>query len=121
MEVLKTSVDLITLQDLICREKPATIIEFGSYSGGCALWFADLVKCFGIHSHIYSVDISFGCLHEKVKKREDITFIKADLLKEMEKAFPEKMLKVFSLTFFTQAMFFVRLKIIFCSENNESS
>ena len=95
MEVLKSSFDLITLQDLLFREKPATIIEFGSYTGGSALWCADVLKSFGTKSHIYSVDISHDCLHETAKKREDITFFISDVTKDMEKTFPEKMLKVF--------------------------
>mgnify|MGYP002803382480 FL=1 len=93
VEVMKSPLDLITMQDLFSSLKPATVIEFGSYSGGSALWFADMVKCFGIKSNVYSVDISFDCLHETAKKREDITFIKADVTKEMDKIFPEKMLK----------------------------
>ncbi|CAB3985265.1 rhamnosyl O-methyltransferase-like [Paramuricea clavata] len=93
VEVLKSSLDLITMQDLFGREKPATVIEFGSYTGGCALWYADLLKCFGVKSHVYSIDISLDCLHKTAKMREDITFIKADVTKDMEKVFPEKMLK----------------------------
>jgi cephalosporin hydroxylase len=96
VEVMKSPLDLITLQDLFGREKPATVIEFGSYTGGCALWYADVLKCFGIKSHVYSIDISLDCLHKTAKMREDITFIKADVTKDMEKIFPEKMLKVFS-------------------------
>ncbi len=57
--------------------------------------YADIVKCFGRKCSIYSLDISFDCLHETAKKRDDITFIKADVSKEMAKVFPEKMLKVF--------------------------
>ncbi len=96
---MKSPLDLVTLQDVFCREKPATVIELGSYSGGCALWFADMLKCFGTKYHVYSVDISFDCLHEKVKKREDITFIKGDLAKEVQKIFPERMLKVLYMRF----------------------
>jgi hypothetical protein len=59
-----------------------------------------MLKCFGVKSKVYSVDISFDCLHETTKKREDITFMKADASKEMEKIFPEKMLKVFSFNAF---------------------
>ena len=93
---MKSPLDLITMQDLFSNLKPATVFEFGSYSGGSALWFADMLKCFSVKSNVYSVDISFDCLHETAKKREDITFIKADVTKEMDKIFPEKMLKVFS-------------------------
>ncbi|XP_028404525.1 uncharacterized protein LOC114527111 isoform X1 [Dendronephthya gigantea] len=93
VEVMKSAVDLVTLQDLLGREKPATVIEFGSYAGGCALWYADTLKCFGVKSHVYSLDITSECLHETVKKRDDITFITADVSKDVEKVLPEKMLK----------------------------
>lgn len=93
---MKNPLDLVALQDFMSRVKPTTVIEIGSFAGGCALWYADMLKCFGIKSHVYSVDISLSCVHELAKKRhDDITFLKADVTKEMEKIFPEEMLKVY--------------------------
>lgn len=90
---MKGPFEIVIFNDFFIREKPATVIELGSYSGGCALWMADTLKCFGVKSHVYSVDYNFDNLDDLAKSSPDITFIKGDL-KNIENVFPEKMLKV---------------------------
>ncbi len=56
--LLKNPFDLVLYTQLIWREKPATIIEIGSYKGGSALWFADQMAAFGIIPNVISIDIA---------------------------------------------------------------
>jgi cephalosporin hydroxylase len=42
---------------LLWELKPRTIIEIGSFSGGSAVWFGDLLKIFGIDGRVVSVDV----------------------------------------------------------------
>lgn len=43
---------------LVWHAKPKTIIEIGSKFGGSALWFADMLECYGIDGRIVSIDIN---------------------------------------------------------------
>lgn len=43
---------------LIQNVKPRTIIELGSYHGGGALWFSDVLRTFVPDGHVYTVDIN---------------------------------------------------------------
>ena len=91
--MLKNPLEFIILQELFYQERPKTVIELGSYTGGCAVWFADVLKCFGIKSRVYSVDIALENINKRALERDDITFIQGDL-KNIEDLFPETMLKV---------------------------
>lgn len=54
----KNPFDMALYQMLIWRERPRTILELGTLSGGSALWFADILRAFGIDGHIHSLDIA---------------------------------------------------------------
>lgn len=41
---------------LIFEQKPATIVEIGSFKGGSALFFADISAAYGARSQVVSVD-----------------------------------------------------------------
>ena len=52
---------------------PQTIIEIGSASGGSAAWLADLMACYGLDCHVYSLDLlKPELVHPKV------TFLQGD-------------------------------------------
>lgn len=54
----KCPFDLAIYMELLWDLKPPTILEFGSNSGGSALWFADMLGAFGLmDSTVYSFDI----------------------------------------------------------------
>jgi cephalosporin hydroxylase len=53
----KNPFDVALYQKLIWETKPRTIVEIGSNAGGSALWFADLLRMFGIDGHVHSLDI----------------------------------------------------------------
>lgn len=53
----KSPFDLALYQLLLWEQKPRTLIEIGSKWGGSALWFADVLRSFGIDYTIHSIDI----------------------------------------------------------------
>ncbi len=55
--MVKNPFDFALYPLLLGNLKPKTIIEIGSYCGGSAVWFGDLLDNFGIDGHIYSIDI----------------------------------------------------------------
>ena len=90
---LKSPLDLTILQNLLWELKPRTVVEFGAYHGGTALWMSDMLKLYGCESRMLSVDIDLSLLDPVAKKSPDITFIEGDLF-EIEKCFPQELLKV---------------------------
>lgn len=57
LTLMKDPMSLTTYQELIQELKPKTILEFGSYDGGSALWMSDLCKSLEIKCKIYTFDI----------------------------------------------------------------
>jgi cephalosporin hydroxylase len=55
---IKCPIDLAIYSRLVWDLKPGCIIEIGSYQGGSALWFADTMTAFGLHSRVVSIDIN---------------------------------------------------------------
>jgi cephalosporin hydroxylase len=55
---LKCPLDLAIYSKLIWDMRPRTILEFGTYKGGSALWLADQITAFGIDARVYSFDIN---------------------------------------------------------------
>ena len=58
VRTLKCPFDMALYSLMLWRDKPRTIFEIGSASGGSALWFADQLKTFGIDGKIHSLDIN---------------------------------------------------------------
>jgi cephalosporin hydroxylase len=78
---------IVVTQQLVQELNPKTIIEFGSFKGGSALWVADIQQLSGRGSHVFSVDIDLSHLHPTVKKDPRITFIQGDS-HHVEEVFP---------------------------------
>src|SRR5689334_2384401 len=57
MALFKTVYDFSLYTMMLWELKPQTIFELGSGTGSSAVWFADLLKTFGIESHVQSVDL----------------------------------------------------------------
>ncbi|KAK2547576.1 Rhamnosyl O-methyltransferase, partial [Acropora cervicornis] len=92
VDVLKDPLDLVVVQQLLWELKLRTVIEFGTYKGGSALWTADMLKMFGCKSRVISVDIDLSLLDPEAKKSPDVEFIEGDIM-QVEKLFPEEFLK----------------------------
>jgi cephalosporin hydroxylase/predicted SAM-dependent methyltransferase len=54
---LKNPFDLAIYTMFFWEQKPRTIFEIGSKSGGGALWMSDLLRNYEIDGHIYSIDV----------------------------------------------------------------
>lgn len=74
---------------LVNELKPKTIIELGALSGGCAIWYADLLETFNIQGSVYSVDIDLSLLDDKAKADSRINWIEGDCNKISEVLTPE--------------------------------
>jgi cephalosporin hydroxylase len=55
---VKNPFDFALYSLLVWHAKPATIIEIGSNAGGSALWFADMLRVFGLPAAVVSLDIA---------------------------------------------------------------
>ena len=55
--LMKDPMSLSIYQQLLQDLKPKTIIEFGSYDGGSALWMSDILDCINVECKIYTFDI----------------------------------------------------------------
>ena len=75
VKILKFVPDLWNYQEIISQYKITNVIEFGSYLGGSAIYFADILKLFGTGGKVLSVDIN-GYLVPKTN-RPDIQKLKA--------------------------------------------
>jgi cephalosporin hydroxylase len=63
ISTLKCPFDLAIYQEIIWELKPGTILEFGSYKGGSALWLADMLTAFCLETtRLITLDINF--MHE---------------------------------------------------------
>ena len=57
LDLYKTAYDIVIYQMLISELKPNTIIEYGSGSGGSAIWLADISSAMGLDIDVISYDI----------------------------------------------------------------
>lgn len=78
VSLMKDPLDQTILQQLLWELKPRTVIEFGAYKGGSALWIADLLKLFGCQSRVVSIDIDLSLLDAEARKSSDVEFIQGD-------------------------------------------
>ena len=87
-QVLKSTDDLIILQQLFSYVRPATVIEIGTFTGGTAIWMGDMLRLIEMDSSIYSMDINLSFLEDRVKeiKPDNVTFLEGDSHK-IEKTF----------------------------------
>ena len=91
--VLKDPLSLTINQQLLWELKPHTVIEFGAYKGGSALWTADMLKIFECQSRVISIDIDLSLLDATARSSPHVEFIEGNLF-QVEKCLPEEFLKV---------------------------
>ena len=80
LDLYKTAYDLVIYWMLISELKPNTIIEYGSGSGGSAIWLADISSAMGLDIDVISYDIKPpNVTHPKVD------FVGLDLVQDLSK------------------------------------
>ncbi len=94
--VIKTANDQAILKELLAFLKPATVLELGSFTGGNAVWIADMLQLEEVKCSVYSMDINLDIIEERVKeiKPDNVTFLQGDSFKIAE-TFTNDLLKTF--------------------------
>ena len=67
--LMKDPMTLTIYLQLIQDLKPKTILEFGTFDGGGALWMADMCRSLNLDTHVYTYDNNIErvkCLDERV-------------------------------------------------------
>jgi cephalosporin hydroxylase len=82
---------IITTQQLIQELKPKTIIEFGTYKGGSALWLADLQQLSITNGKVISIDINLDNVSSTLMKDPRIEFLQGDS-NDIQNIFPKEKL-----------------------------
>ena len=92
--LLKSADDMMIVQQLLWNLRPATVIELGTFTGGSALWLADMLRVMDVPSRIYSMDITLSHIEERVSelKPQNVTFLQGDCRK-IEETFTPELLK----------------------------
>ena len=92
--MLKTADDMIIYQQLLWNLRPATVIELGTFTGGSAIWLADMLRLMEIPSQIFSMDTTLSNIEERVLelKPDNVTFLRGDSYK-IEETFVPTFLK----------------------------
>ena len=75
LTLMKDPMTLTIYQQLIQDVKPKTIIEFGTYEGGSALWMNDICKSLSLNTKIVTIDI------KPIKPIKEIELINLDVHK----------------------------------------
>ncbi len=57
LRLLKDPFTLSLYTSLLWELKPRSIVEFGSFEGGSALWLADMAKAMGLKTRVISYDV----------------------------------------------------------------
>lgn len=58
LTLMKDPMSLATYQQFLQDFKPKTILEFGTYECGSALWMSDILDCIKVDCKIYTFDIN---------------------------------------------------------------
>jgi cephalosporin hydroxylase len=74
---LKSPFDVVLYLQLLQRLRPGTVIEVGTYEGGSALWFADMMATIGLTPYVLSIDNGGHATFEDRR----IKFIRGDALR----------------------------------------
>ena len=92
-QVMKGGDDLTLLQLLLWYLRPATVIELGTFTGGSAVWYSDMMRMMGIESQVYSMDVTHSNIEDRVKeiKPDNVTFLLGDS-NAIEKTFTKEFL-----------------------------
>jgi cephalosporin hydroxylase len=73
----KSVADMWNYQEILFELKPSLVIEFGTYHGGSALFFANVMRQIGEPFKVLSVDIYHGALDPATRCDPDILFVES--------------------------------------------
>ena len=86
LTLMKDPMTLSIYLQLIQNLKPKTIVEFGTYDGGSALWMYDMCRALDLKTKIITVDIiDFKFPHKEIEfLHQDVHNFKIEDLKDIE-------------------------------------
>ncbi|MGH3959148.1 rhamnosyl O-methyltransferase [Mycobacterium sp.] len=73
----KSPADMWNYQEILVERRPSLVIEFGSYAGGSALFFAAVMRQIGQPFRVLSVDSNHEQLDPSAPADPDIAFIES--------------------------------------------
>ena len=90
---MKDCMTLNLIHNIFCYLRPKTVLDFGSYTGASAVYYADQLDLIGVKDYkLLSYDVSHDCLHPSAKEDQRITFTK-ESLGNYKTLFPPEFLK----------------------------
>ncbi|MDV3136645.1 rhamnosyl O-methyltransferase [Mycobacterium sp. 29Ha] len=92
----KSVSDMWNYQEILWAYKPSLILEFGTYQGGSAMFFATMLREIGGRFKVLSVDVTHKNLNERARRDPDVVFIEsssiapqvADHIRDLQVEFP---------------------------------
>src|SRR5271168_4220492 len=102
VECYKSASDMWNYQEILFELKPSLVIEFGSFRGGSALFFASVMRQIGRPYKLLSVDIDHGRLDLVARRDSDILFVEssstlpgvAELIQQLKGEAPGKIFAI---------------------------
>lgn len=83
VDMLKSALETVAIQQLLWELAPRTIFEVGAYRGGTALWLADIVKLYGLDATVYAIDINLDLLAPEARQAAEtnshLVFLQGDM------------------------------------------
>ena len=77
LPTMKSVSDMWNYQEILTGLGPGLVVEFGTFTGGSALYFAMVLRELGRPFHVLSVDIDHLRLHERARQDPDIEFLQS--------------------------------------------
>lgn len=74
----KSVSDMWNYQEILNELKPSVVVEFGTYAGGSALYFAEILRLISPHSRVLAVDIDHSLVVDLVRSHERIELLQSD-------------------------------------------
>lgn len=74
----KSVCDMWNYQEILTDLKPSLVLEFGTYAGGSALYFAELLWLISPRYRVLTVDIDHSQIADRVRQHRGIEFLQSD-------------------------------------------
>lgn len=74
----KSVSDMWNYQEILTCLRPSLIVEFGTHSGGSALYFAEIMKLVSPRGRVLTVDIDHSRVNEVARRNKWIEFLQSD-------------------------------------------
>jgi len=102
IECYKSVSDMWNYQEILFDLKPSLVVEFGTFCGGSALYFANVMRQIGQPFKVLSVDINHGRLDPAARRDSDILFVEssstvpaiAEQIRRLKNEYPGKIFAI---------------------------